>query len=83
MTNLSSYNNIFETGTYFLGNINVLLKHLVRGLGTKSPHSDPANKMLLGLCIVSNVSKWSSFLLKMGKNLLLPAPVVLYVLSNT
>ena len=49
----------------FGGNIKVLLGHLDWGLGTKGPHSDPADKTFLGLCIVSNVSKWSN-LLKMG-----------------
>ena len=44
----------------------VLLGHLDWGLGTKSPHSDPADKTFLGLCIVGNVSKWSNLLLKMG-----------------
>ena len=48
------------------GNMKVLLGHLDWGLGTKGPHSDPADKTFLGLCIVSNVSKWSNFLLKMG-----------------
>ena len=32
----------------------------ILGLGTKGPHSDPANKIFLGLCIVSSVSKWSN-----------------------
>ena len=52
----------------FGGNMKVLLGlgHLDWGLGTKGPHSDPADKTFLGLCIVSNVSKWSNFLLKMG-----------------
>ena len=40
--------------------------HLDWGPGTKGPHSDPADKTFLGLCIVSNVCKWSSVLLKMG-----------------
>ena len=44
----------------------VLLEHLDRGLGTKDLHSDPADKTFLSLCIVSNVSKWSNVLLKMG-----------------
>ena len=43
-----------------------LLGHLDWKLGTKDPHSDPADKTFLGLCIVSNVSKWSKLLLKMG-----------------
>ena len=50
----------------FGGNMKVLLGHLDWGLGTKGPHSDPADKTFLGLLIVSNVSKWSNFLLKMG-----------------
>ena len=36
------------------------------GLDTKGLHSDPANKTFLDLCIVSNFSKWSNLLLKMG-----------------
>ena len=44
----------------------VLLGHLDWGLGTKSPHSDPADYTFLGLCIVSNVSKWPNILLKNG-----------------
>ena len=44
----------------------VPLGHLDRGLGTKGPYSDPADKTFLGLCIVSNVTKWSKLLLKMG-----------------
>ena len=40
----------------------VLLGYLDWVLGTKGPHSDPADKTFLGLRIVSNVSKW----LKMG-----------------
>ena len=44
----------------------VLLGHLDWGLDTKGPHSDPADKTFLGLHIVSNISKWSNFLLKMG-----------------
>ena len=50
----------------FGGNVRVLLGHLDRGLGTKGPQSDPTDKTFLGLCIVSNVSKWSNLLLKMG-----------------
>ena len=42
--------------------------HLDEGLNTKGPHSDPAEKIFLGLYIVSNVSEWSKLLLKMGKN---------------
>ena len=44
----------------------VLLEHLDRGLGIKDLRSDPADKTFLSLCIVSNVSKWSNVLLKMG-----------------
>ena len=44
----------------------VTLGHLDWGLGTKNPHSDPGDKTFLDLCIVSNVSMWSNFLLKMG-----------------
>ena len=43
----------------------LLLGHLDRGLGTKGPYSDPVDNTFLGLCIVSNVSKWSNLLLKM------------------
>ena len=43
-----------------------LLGHLDGGLGTKGPHSDPADKTLMGLHIATNVSKWSNLLLKMG-----------------
>ena len=77
MTDLSGHNKIFETETCFLGNMKVLLGHLLWGLGTKAPHSDPVGKTFLGLCIVKNVSNWSSFLLKMGQKLSLLAPVVL------
>ena len=77
MTDLSSHNKIFETETCFLGNMKVLLGHLVWGLGTKAPHSDPVDKTFLDLCIVNNVSKWSSFFLKMGQKHSLLAPVVL------
>ena len=67
MKHLSGYDNIFETEAwYFWGNTKVILEHLDWGLGTKGPHSDPADKRFLGLCIFSNVSKWSNFLLKMG-----------------
>ena len=67
MKYLSGYDNIFETEVwYFWGNMKVFLGHLDSGLGTKGPQSDPADKTFLGLCIVSNVSKWSNLLLKMG-----------------
>ena len=39
----------------------VLLGHIDWGLGTKGPHSDPADKTFLGLCIVSNVSTFLRF----------------------
>ena len=44
----------------------VVLGHLNWGLGTKGPQGDPVDKTFFGLCIASNVSKWSKFLLKMG-----------------
>ena len=67
MKHLLDYDNIFETEAwYFRGNMKVLLGHLNSGLGTKDPNSDPADKTFLGLCIISNVSKWSNLLLKMG-----------------
>ena len=67
MKHLSGYDNMFETEAwYFWGNMKVLLGDLDSGLGTIGLHSDPADKTFLGLCIVSNVSKWSNFLLKMG-----------------
>ena len=56
--------------------MNVPLGHLDWGLGTKGPHSDPADKTLLGLWIISDVSKWSNLLLKMGQKLLSLAPVL-------
>ena len=40
--------------------------HLNWGLDTKGPHIDAADKTFLGLHIVSNISKWSNLLLKMG-----------------
>ena len=67
MKHLSDHDNKFETEAwYFWGNIEVLLGYLDWVLGTKGPHSDLADKTFLGLCIVSNVFKWSNFLLKMG-----------------
>ena len=67
MKHLSGYDNKFETWAwYFSGNMKIILGHLDWGLGTKDPRSDPANKTFLGLCIVSNTSKWSNRLLKMG-----------------
>ena len=59
--------NIFELkDDTFGGNMKVLLRRLDWGLGTKGPHNDPVDKTFLGLCIVSNVSKWSNLLLKKG-----------------
>ena len=55
----------------------VHLGHLDWGLGSKGSYSDPADKTFLGLHIVSNVSKWSNVLLKMGQKLLSLAPVLL------
>ena len=67
MKYLSDYDNIFEIeARYFWGNTKVLSGHLDWGLGTKDPHSDLADKFCLGLRIISNVSKWSKLLLKMG-----------------
>ena len=67
MKHLSGYDNIFEIEAwYFWGNMKVLLGYLDWGLGTKGPHSDPADKTFLSPCIVSSVSKWSKLLLKMG-----------------
>ena len=44
----------------------VYLGHVNWGLDTKGLHNDPADKTFLGLHIVSNVSKCSNLLLKMG-----------------
>ena len=67
MKHLSGYDDIYETEAwYFWVNMKVLLEHLDWGLGTKVPHSDSADKTLLGLCTVSNISKLSNFLLTMG-----------------
>ena len=67
MKYFSDFVTIFETETrYFWGNMKVLLGHLDWGMGTKGPQSDPADKTFLVLHIVSNVSKWSNLLLKMG-----------------
>ena len=54
----------------------VLLRYLDEGLGTKSLRSDPADKTVLGLDIVSIFSKWSIILLKMGQKRLPLAPVL-------
>ena len=61
MKHLSDYDNIFKTEAwYFWGNMKVFWGDLDWGLGTK------ADKTFLRQCIVSNVSKLSNFLLKMG-----------------
>ena len=66
MKHLSGYDDIFETEAwYFWDNRKVFLEHLDWRLGTKDPHSDPADKTLLGPCIVSNVFTQSKLLLKM------------------
>ena len=65
MKHFSVFDNIFETETWW-ANMKVLLGHLDWGLGTKGPHSDPADKTFLGLHIVSNVSNVSNFLLQIG-----------------
>ena len=66
MKHLSGYDNISETEAwYFWVNMKILLGHLDWGLGSNGPHIDPTDNTFLGLCIVSNVSKWSNFLLKM------------------
>ena len=44
----------------------VLLGYLDWQLGTKDLHSDPADKTFLGLHIVSDASKGTNRLLKMG-----------------
>ena len=67
MKYLSSYDNIFETETwYFWGNMKFLLRHLDWGLDTKGPHSDPAENVVLGQSIAINFSKWPYLLLKNG-----------------
>ena len=66
MKHWNDYDNIWETEAwYFWSNMKVLLGHLDWGPGTKCPHSDPADKTFLGLCTLSNVSKWTNILLKM------------------
>ena len=53
------------------------LEHDTFGVITRSfLGTDPADKTFLWLCIVSNVSKWSNLLLKMGKKLLSLATVL-------
>ena len=67
MKHLNGYDNILETETwYFWVNMKVFLVHLDCGLGSKGPHISTVDKTFLGLFIVSNVSKWSNLLLKMG-----------------
>ena len=67
MKYLSDYDDISEPEAWsFWDNMKELLGHLHWVLGTKGPHSDPADKTFLGLCIVNNVSKWSNLLLRMG-----------------
>ena len=65
MKHLNGYDNMFETEAwYFWCNMKVLLGQLDWGLGTKGPHCDAAGKTFLGLCFISNVSKWLKLLLK-------------------
>ena len=67
MKHFSGFDNIFQTEAWYLwGNMKVYLGHLDWGLGTKGPQSDPADKTFFVLHIVSNVSKWSNLLLKVG-----------------
>ena len=74
---LSGYDKIFETEIeYFSGNMKVILGHLDRALKAYTVWQDPADKTFLGMCIVSNVSKWSNLLLKMRLKLLSLAPVL-------
>ena len=44
----------------------VLLGYLDWVPSTKGPQNDPVDKTFLGLCIVSNVSKWSNIFFKKG-----------------
>ena len=67
MKHFIGFDNIFENEAwYFWGSMKVLLGYLDWGLHTKGAHSGPANKTFLGLHIVSNVSKCSNVLLKIG-----------------
>ena len=67
MKDFGGFHNIFETEAWYFWDImKVLSGHLYWGLGTKGPHSDPADKTFLGLHIVSNVSNVSNFLLQIG-----------------
>ena len=53
MKHFSGFDNIFETDAwYFWGNMEVFLGHLAWGLGTKGPHSDPAEKTFFWVCIL-------------------------------
>ena len=68
---------MFETEAwYFWGNMKVLFGDLDWELGPKGSHSDEDGKTFLGLYIVSNVLKWSMFLLKMRWKFLSLAPVL-------
>ena len=59
---LNGYDNIFETEAWsFLGNMKVLLGHLGRGLGTKGPRSDPADKTFLGLLLSAMFQSGQTF----------------------
>ena len=53
MKHLSGYDNVFESEAwYFWGNMKVPLGHLDKGLGTKGPHNDPADKTFFN-CVLS------------------------------
>ena len=67
LKHLSSYDNIFETEAWhFWDNMKVLLRDVDLKLCTERTHDDPTGKTIWGLCIVSNVCKWSNFLFKMS-----------------
>ena len=84
MKHFSGFGKIFENKKwYFWGNIKILLGHLDRGLGTKGPHSDRADKIFLGLHIVRHASKWSNLLLKMGEKLLSLASVLIQIYGSS
>ena len=77
MKHCSGFHNVFKTETWhFWGNMMVFLRYLDEGLGTKSLRSDPADKTVLGLHIVSIFSKWSNIFLKMGQKRLSLAPAL-------
>ena len=77
MKHCSGFHNVFKTETWhFWGNMMVFLRYLDEGLGTKSLHSDPADKTVLGLHVVSIFSKCSNILLKMGQKRLSLAPAL-------